>query len=395
MKLKNRLVQYVRKRASDPSQIRFSSPNHMVRIMEGFDPEVLTIGFARRFATYKRAHLLFTDLARLERIVNNPDRPVQFVFAGKAHPNDKPGQDLIRRIVEVSVMPQFVGKVIFLQNYDIDLARKLVQGVDVWLNTPTRPLEASGTSGEKCVMNGVLQFSVLDGWWVEGYREGAGWMLPMERTFTDQSYQDEMDAEMIYNTIEQEIAPLYYSRNAGNIPEGWVAAIKSCVADVASNFTTNRMLDDYRTRFYNKLYDRKRSLVESDYRDARRIAAWKRRVSAAWDKITVVSVKQINVGREAIVSGRTYNIEVVVDINGLAPEEIGVEMIVATTSGGGRDVKIIDKKELCLRSVDGSLARYSIDSMPDRTGYFELALRVFPKNSLLPNRMDFALVKWA
>ncbi|MDR0510506.1 MAG: alpha-glucan family phosphorylase [Rikenellaceae bacterium] len=395
MHLKKKLVNYVRKRAADPTQIRFSSPNQMVRIMDSFKPETLTIGFARRFATYKRAHLLFTDLERLARIVNNPDRPVQFVFAGKAHPNDKPGQELIKRIVEVSVMPQFVGKVIFLQNYDIDLARKLVQGVDVWLNTPTRPLEASGTSGEKCVMNGVLQFSVLDGWWVEGYREGAGWMLPMERTFTDQRYQDEMDAEMIYNTIEQEIAPLYYSRNAANIPEGWVATVKRCVADVASNFTTNRMLADYRSRFYDKLFARKRSLVASDYRAAREIAAWKRRVSAAWDKINVVSVKQFNVGKEAIVFGRKYNLEVVVDINGLSPDEIGVEMVVATKGDGGRDIKIIASNELRFQSVEGRLARYTVDSMPDRTGYFELAMRVFPKNPMLPHRMDFALVKWA
>ena len=171
----------------------------MIQIIEGIKPDVLTIGFARRFATYKRAYLLFTNLDRLSAIVNNKERPVQFIFAGKAHPNDKPGQDLIKRIVEVAAMPQFVGKILFLQNYDMELARRMVQGVDVWLNTPTRPLEASGTSGEKCVMNGVLQFSVLDGWWVEGYKEGAGWMLPMERTFADQGYQDELDAEMIYN----------------------------------------------------------------------------------------------------------------------------------------------------------------------------------------------------
>ena len=176
--LKRKLVDHIRKRYSDPAQVRIDSPRQMVQIVEGIKPDVLTIGFARRFATYKRAYLLFTNLDRLSAIVNNKERPVQFIFAGKAHPNDKPGQDLIKRIVEVAAMPQFVGKILFLQNYDMELARKMVQGVDVWLNTPTRPLEASGTSGEKCVMNGVLQFSVLDGWWVEGYKEGAGWALP-------------------------------------------------------------------------------------------------------------------------------------------------------------------------------------------------------------------------
>ena len=165
-------------RYSDPGRCASTRRARCFRVIEGIKPDVLTIGFARRFATYKRAYLLFTNLDRLAAIVNNKERPVQFIFAGKAHPNDKPGQDLIRRIVEVAAMPQFVGKILFLQNYDMELARRMVQGVDVWLNTPTRPLEASGTSGEKCVMNGVLQFSVLDGWWVEGYKEGAGWMLP-------------------------------------------------------------------------------------------------------------------------------------------------------------------------------------------------------------------------
>lgn len=178
---------------------------------------------------------------------------MQFIFAGKAHPNDQPGQDLIKRIIEVAAMPQFSGKIIFLQNYDMELARRLVQGVDVWLNTPTRPLEASGTSGEKCVMNGVLQFSVLDGWWVEGYKEGAGWALPMETVFSDPQYQNELDAEMIYNTIEEEIVPKYYDRDADGIPRAWMASVKKCIAEIASNFTTNRMLRDYEVRFYNRL----------------------------------------------------------------------------------------------------------------------------------------------
>ena len=280
MKLKNKLIKHIRRRYSDPRQVRLDSPRQMLQVIEGIKPDVLTIGFARRFATYKRAYLLFTNLDRLAAIVNNKERPVQFIFAGKAHPNDKPGQDLIRRIVEVAAMPQFVGKILFLQNYDMELARRMVQGVDVWLNTPTRPLEASGTSGEKCVMNGVLQFSVLDGWWVEGYKEGAGWMLPMERTFADQHYQDELDAEMIYNTIEEQIAPKYSARDTDGIPHERVSSVKRCVADIASNFTTNRMLTDYENRFYDKLAARKREMSAEAYRMAREIAAWKRKVSA-------------------------------------------------------------------------------------------------------------------
>lgn len=395
MALKHRLVNHIRKRYSDPAQVRLDSPRQMLQIIDGIKPEVLTIGFARRFATYKRAYLLFTNLDRLAAIVNNKERPVQFIFAGKAHPNDKPGQDLIKRIVEVSAMPQFVGKILFLQNYDMELARRMVQGVDVWLNTPTRPLEASGTSGEKCVMNGVMQFSVLDGWWVEGYKEGAGWMLPMERTFAEQRFQDELDAEMIYNTIEDEIAPLYYDRGEDGVPHRWVASVKSCVADIASNFTMNRQLIDYEDRFYNKLAARKAEIVADGYRLAREIAAWKRKVSAAWDKVRVVDVQRVNLDREAVYVGEKYRFEVKLDVANLRCEDLGVEMVVARQIVGGEAVNVTRTIQLHCTAVEGSLATYSLDYTPEDTGTFDVALRVFPQNAHLPHRMDFALVKWA
>ena len=395
MKLKDKLIKHIRKRYSDPKQVRLESPRQMLQVIEGIRPDVLTIGFARRFATYKRAYLLFTNLDRLSAIVNNKERPVQFIFAGKAHPNDKPGQDLIKRIVEVAAMPQFVGKILFLQNYDMELARRMVQGVDVWLNTPTRPLEASGTSGEKCVMNGVMQFSVLDGWWVEGYKEGAGWALPMERTFTDQHFQDELDAEMIYNTIEEQIAPKYYNRGSDNIPHEWVASIKKCVADIASNFTTNRMLIDYEERFYNKLAARKRLMSADSYRMAREIAAWKRKVSAAWDKIHAVDVQRVKIDKEAVFVGEKYHFSVTVDIANLRPEDIGVEMVLAQQIVGGQTVNVTRTIPLEQTKIDGSLVTYALDYTPDEAGTFDIALRIYPSNPNLPHRMDFALVKWA
>ncbi len=393
MVLKDKLIRFVRRRVSDPSQLRLDSPRQMVKIMESLRPDVLTIGFARRFATYKRAHLLFTNLERLSSIVNNPERPVQFVFAGKAHPNDKPGQDLIKRIVEVAAMPQFVGKIIFLQNYDMALARKMVQGVDIWLNTPTRPLEASGTSGEKAVMNGVMHFSVLDGWWVEGYREGAGWMLPMESTFEDQGFQNELDAEMIYNIIEDEIVPRYYKRGQDNIPHDWVLTIKSCIANVASNFTTNRMLSDYQERFYDKLYHRSRQIKASDFMLARDIAAWKRRVSNAWDNVRVKNVSHLDMGKKAFIIGQPYKVEVAVELGGLKAEDIGVELVVANQIDRGH-IKISFTKELVFNRQDGGSAYYAIETSPENTGSFDVAIRVYPKNDKLPHRMDFALVKW-
>ena len=395
MHLKNKLIKHIRKRYSDPSQVRLDSPRQMLQVIEGIKSDVLTIGFARRFATYKRAYLLFTNLDRLSAIVNNKERPVQFIFAGKAHPNDKPGQDLIKRIVEVAAMPQFVGKILFLQNYDMELARRMVQGVDVWLNTPTRPLEASGTSGEKCVMNGVLQFSVLDGWWVEGYKEGAGWMLPMERTFADQHYQDELDAEMIYNTIEEQIVPKYYDRDRDGVPHAWVESVKKCVADIASNFTTNRMLNDYEERFYNKLAARKHRIVEGGYKLAREIAAWKRKVSSVWDQIRVIDVQRVKIDNKAIFVGEKYHFEVTVDIASLRPEDIGVEMVIAQQIVGGQNANVMHTIGLKHTKTEGSRVTYALDYTPDEAGTFDVALRIFPVNPHLPHRMDFALVKWA
>lgn len=395
MFLKNRLIKTIKRRYANPNLVRLDSPRQIVQISDRLKPDVLTIGFARRFATYKRAYLLFTNLDRLSAIVNNKEHPVQFIFAGKAHPNDKPGQDLIKRIVEVSSMPQFVGKIIFLQNYDMELARRMVQGVDVWLNTPTRPLEASGTSGEKCVMNGVMQFSVLDGWWVEGYKEGAGWALPMEQTFEDKGHQDELDAEMIYSTIEEQIVPKYYARNKEGVPTEWVASIKKCIADIASNFTTNRMLTDYEERFYNKLAERKHKMISGNYVMAREIAAWKRKVSAAWDNVRVLDVQRAQVDKEAMLVGAKYRFEVTLDLAGLAPEDIGVELVVAKPIVPSQPANVDYSVQLAQTEVEGGKATYALDYVPKRTGIFDVALRIYPKNPHLTHRMDFALVKWA
>ncbi len=395
MVLKEKLVAHIKRRVKNRALYRFDSPTQMVKILEQFNPQTLTIGFARRFATYKRAYLLFTNLDRLASIVNNPARPVQFVFAGKAHPNDKPGQDLIKRIVEVSAMPQFVGKIIFLQNYDMEVARRMVQGVDVWMNTPTRPLEASGTSGEKAVMNGVLHFSVLDGWWVEGYKKDAGWMLPMERTFEDQRRQDELDAETIYTLIEEEIAPAYYNKDSEGVSSQWVGYIKNSISDVASNFTTKRMIEDYQDRFYGKLSERNHEMVADNFSKARRIAAWKRRISRGWDSMHIVESKTYDVAKEAIVTGHTYKSEVVIELGDLSVGDIGVEMVVARTIVDNNPVDLIEVLPLnYIKSEDGK-AYYSAEVSPQKTGSFDVAIRVYAYNPELPNRMDFALVKWS
>ena len=396
LQLKTRLVNHILDRVKNPSKHRLGTPQEIVKIQETLKPDVLTIGFARRFATYKRAHLLFTDLERLAHIVNNPNQPVQFVFAGKAHPNDKPGQDLINRIVQVSSMPQFVGKIIFLQNYDMELAKYLVQGVDVWMNTPTRPLEASGTSGEKCVMNGVLHFSVLDGWWVEGYKKDAGWMLPMERTYEDQHSQDQLDAEMIYTIIEEEIAPDYYAKKTGGVSSHWMSHVKKSISEVASNFTTKRMIEDYEERFYNKLASCHREVSDDNFKVARELAAWKRHVGGLWnDNVSIVKASTYDIDADIIVTGKKYQSEVVVDLGALTTEDIGVELVIAKQLVQGASVELDRIIELNLEKVEDNLAYYKVDMCPDLAGSFDIAVRVYAHNKHLKYRMDFALVKWS
>nr|MCR5159899.1 alpha-glucan family phosphorylase [Prevotella sp.] len=228
--LKNKLFNYITVQFRETWLKNQGDPARVVKLVERFNPNALVIGFCRRFATYKRAHLLFTDEARLSKIVNNPDRPVIFLFAGKAHPADGAGQGLIKKIFEISQRDEFQGKVIFLEDYDFLLARRLVSGVDIWMNTPTRPLEASGTSGEKAEMNGVVNLSVKDGWWLEGYRKGAGWALTEKRTYQNQEYQDRLDAATIYSLLENEIVPLYYNKDKKGISKGWIQVIKNSIA---------------------------------------------------------------------------------------------------------------------------------------------------------------------
>ena len=391
--LKKRLIDIVKERISDPTQCNHYSPSQIVAIKENLRDDVLTIGFARRFATYKRGTLLFSDLDRLDAIVNDPVHPVQFLFAGKAHPADKAGQDLIKRIIEISKLDRFIGKIVFIPGYDISIAKRLVQGVDVWMNNPTRPLEASGTSGEKASMNGVMHFSVLDGWWVEGYKPGAGWALPLERTYDDQNYQNELDAATIYTTIENEIAPAYYDvdKSLGLSPT-WVGYIKNTVAQVANNFTTNRMLTDYCNQYYNPQSERSDKMIADDYKMAREISAWKKRLRREWQNIEVISQTQPD-SSYSLSESNSLTSEVVLNLGDLSPEDIGVEMLFATT-----DVKhqlhIQEKCDFDVVEFNDGVAKYRASILPDRTGMYQVAVRMYAKNPLLPHRQDFELVKW-
>lgn len=391
--VKEDLIKYVNERLSDPQMSAHYTPSQIVTIKETLRSDVLTIGFARRFATYKRATLLFSDLDRLDDIVNNPERPVQFLFAGKAHPADGMGQDLIKQIIEISKQDRFLGKIVFVPGYDMTLAKRLTQGVDVWLNNPTRPLEASGTSGEKAAMNGVMHFSVLDGWWVEGYKEGAGWALPQESTYDDNNYQNELDSATIYSTLENEIAPAYYAfdKNTGRSAK-WIGYIKNTIAKVASEFTTNRMLTDYCNQYYIPQAKRFDNLVRDDARIAKEIAAWKQLISNEWNNIHVVSYTQPDASY-VLSQKNMLRSEVVLDLGRIKPEDVGVEMLFTTTDKKGE----LHIQEVCcfeLVSYENGVARYQASVLPEKTGMYQVGTRVYPKNAQLPHRQDFPIVKW-
>ena len=391
--LKTKLIDFVRERLKDKSISNHYSPSELVTILDNLRDDVLTIGFARRFATYKRATLLFRDLDRLSEIVNDPERPVQFFFAGKAHPADKAGQDLIKQIVDISKDPRFIGKIVFVPGYDITLAKRMVQGVDVWMNNPTRPLEASGTSGEKAAMNGTMHFSVLDGWWVEGYKEGAGWALPIEQAYDDNDFQNELDAATIYQILENEIAPSYYNvdKASGLSPE-WVGFIKNTIAKVASNFTTNRMLSDYINQYYEPQAVRTGSVVADDFALAREIAAWKKRVRREWENVQLVSRTEGQTAYDLTLANQ-FHTEITLQLGDLSPEDVGIEVVFAQSDVKGK-LHIVEVKEFEVVEFNDGVAKYSVTMLPDKTGAYQVGARVFAKNALLPHRQDFGCVKW-
>ena len=390
MALKKKLVDYIREKFAATWLKNQGDPSRVVTLLESITPNALYIGFCRRFATYKRAHLLFTDLERLSKIVNNPERPVKFIFSGKAHPADGAGQGLIKRIFEISQRPEFLGKIIFLEDYDMELARRLVSGVDIWMNTPTRPLEASGTSGEKAEMNGVVNLSVLDGWWIEGYREGAGWALKQERTYQNQGYQDQLDAATIYSLLENDILPLFYNRNEQGYSEGWIKTIKSSIATIAPHYTMKRQLDDYYDKFYTKEAANFKKLAANNNRLAKELAAWKETVAQRWDSIRVVSKDDSML--YSAETGKKYTLRYVIDEQGLN-DAIGLELVSIKTGKDGEE-HIFSKREFEVVAHEGNNYTFEATFEPDVAGSFKSCVRMYPKNENLVYREDFCYVKW-
>ncbi|MBQ9312008.1 MAG: alpha-glucan family phosphorylase [Bacteroidales bacterium] len=387
--LKKELIDFLKQRLEKELRARGETPQLLVKTMNELDENKLTIGFARRFATYKRANLLFTDLKRLEQIV---DRGVQFVFAGKAHPKDQAGKDLIKNIINISRMPQFQGKIIFIENYDMFVAKHLIRGVDVWLNTPTRPLEASGTSGEKAIMNGVVNFSVLDGWWAEGWKEGAGWALPEESRYADNSSQNILDAEMIYSTIKKEIIPAYYEKT-DDVPLKWVSHIKNTIAKIAPHFTMKRQLDDYFSKYYNQMFERTSLLTENNNAKAIEYALWKKKMKEQWNSIELISLRIPDTENGALSLNEHFKASIVLSTGDINPEYIGVEIVIANKDND-KITKVEKVLPFTLTQINNNQAEYTLDCTGFVAGVHNYAFRIYPKHTLMPSRQDLPLLKW-
>ncbi len=391
--LKKKLLDWVKTSLQADLMRRGENPRAIFEITNGLTDDALVIGFARRFATYKRATLLFTNEERLAEIVGNSERPVIFIFAGKAHPADKEGQEFIRLVYNTTQDPRFKGKVIFLENYSMEMAKRLTAGVDIWLNNPMRPLEASGTSGMKAVMNGVMNFSVLDGWWCEGYQPGAGWALPEHETYTEPTLQNELDAETIYNLLEEDIVPAFYDRDAQGVSERWVSHIRNTIADIAPEFVMKRMLDDYQSRYYSKLWERSKQLKTNQLAPAKDLAAWKTRVRKAWPAIELVNLETPDTFNRSLPLGQLFEAKATLNLHELKPADVGVELVFFTRKIE-TELDLVSRHELAFVASDGTQATYACSVPTSAAGVFEYGFRLFPKHALLPHRMDFGLVRW-
>jgi len=392
---RERLVAFARMHVRRQSEQRGAGAAELALAEEILDPEALTIGFSRRFATYKRANLILADLERLMKILNNKDYPVQIIFAGKAHPRDNPGKDLIRQIVHTARQEPFRRKLVFLEDYDMNIARYLVQGVDVWLNTPLRPMEASGTSGMKVAANGGLNVSILDGWWAEGYEADTGWAIGSGETYDDLEYQNAVESQALYDLLEKEVVPLFYDRSHDHIPRGWVARMKSAMSKLAPVYNTNRMVRDYAAMFYAPAVARYDELMGQEMKDSRELARWKRQVREQFGHVRIESVSD-NIGGDGSGArvGKPVQVEAVVDVGQLTPADISVELYCGALDEDGQfsDAQALRMRQI---SADGPRIQYTVELPCTRSGQTGYTVRVLPHHANLPDDKDLALIRWA
>jgi starch phosphorylase len=388
---KQQLIDFVRQRLHDQLVRHGEGPRRLIAAAQALNPRALTLGFARRFATYKRATLIFQDQERLKRLLNDPERPVQIIFSGKAHPADEPGKALIQQIYTLSQQPDFAGKIVFVENYDMNIARHLIAGVDVWLNNPRRPHEASGTSGQKAALSGVPNFSVLDGWWVEGYNGENGWSIGQEREYKDEATQDEADVFDLYQTLEQEIIPLFFERDQDDVPHGWVNIMKASIRTCAPTFSMQRMVKEYTERYYLPSARNGRRFRENDFALARTVAGWKAQIRQRWHALhleaQIQGLTQANVGEPVVVKARLW-------LNGAPADGVAVEIVAGSQ---GRNGDLVAPKVVPMTqtgTADGALL-YEGAFTPTDSGVLALGVRARPNHPDLVDAYELGISTWA
>ncbi len=389
---RERLVAFTRKRLRTQLEKADARPEDIAKADEVLDPQALTIGFARRFASYKRAKLIFQDLERLKAILNNKERPVQFIFAGKAHPRDNIGKGIIRDIVNIIRNQEFRSRIVFIEDYDMEVAASMVRGVDIWLNTPIRPREASGTSGMKASLNGALNVSILDGWWDEAYTKSVGWAIGRGEEFENAEEQDLYEVESLYSLLEQEVVPLFYQRSSNKLPREWIAMMKSSIQVLSPFFNTNRMVRDYFERYYLPAELRWQKLSRNNMELAKELAAWKARVQNQWPKVHVTGVVSEE-GDEVSVGGK-MRISATIDSDGLKPEELRVEVYYGLLDS---DDDIIDGQSVVMQQVEQlkkNISRFEAVIPCEKTGQHGFSVRVMPYHAELATPFDTGLISW-
>lgn len=392
IKRKTRLLELVKQNVTNNMRNNGKSYEEINELVSKLNPNALTIGFARRFATYKRATLIFRDLERITQILNNSERPVQLIFAGKAHPADKEGQDLIRYIYEISMKPQFRGKIFILENYNIGIARYLVSGVDVWLNNPRRPMEASGTSGQKASVNGVLNFSVLDGWWAEGYNTKNGWTIGTNDEYDSYEIQDNADSSSMYTTLENKIIPIYYEKNKNGISDKWMQLMKNSIISTGGRYSTSRMVCDYTNKLYMPLAELNKKYY-TDLSSVANYAEWKAKMYINWDKIKIEQYN--NLDNISIDAGNNIEVNCKVTLPDISVDNIIVEVYAGriTENGTIENITIVPM-ELVEKNEENREYTYKARLELTTGGNYGYTFRVMPKHEMLLDSENLDLVKW-
>jgi starch phosphorylase len=388
---RERLVAFARKRLMQQLKRRGASSNEMEKANDILNPEALTIGFARRFATYKRATLLLKDPERLKKLLSNREKPVQIVFAGKAHPQDDEGKQLIKRLVHFARQEEVRGHIVFLENYDINVARYLVEGVDVWLNTPRRPMEASGTSGMKVIPNGGLNLSVIDGWWVEGFETDTGWAIGAGEDYKDPEYQDEVESKNLYDILENEIVPLFYDRKGDNPPRNWIAKMKSSMMKLGPVFNTNRMVREYSEKYYMEAFKSWKHLSDNQFERARRVAGWKHFVRSSWNSVQISS---IDLDKKEAEVGFALKVNAEVSLGALKNEDVIVQIYSGSLDIDGNIIGGLAENMRCIGISQDGKSRYEGYIACDESGQFGYSIRVAPYHPDMAGQFDLEMIRW-